>query len=182
MSNAQYLEKATFGAGCFWCVEAVFQQLKGVEGVVSGYAGGEIDNPTYEEVCSGKSGHAEVCQITFDPKLIPYEELLEVFWKTHDPTTLNRQGNDIGTQYRSVIYFHNEEQKKLAEVYKKQLEDSKFFSQPIVTEIAPLRTFFPAENYHQNYFQYNSHQPYCTIVIEPKLEKFRKAFPKLIKD
>lgn len=167
---------ATFGAGCFWCVEAVFQDLKGVEKVVSGYAGGKIAAPTYREVCSGLTGHAEVAQITYDPSLISYDELLEVFWGTHDPTTLNRQGGDAGTQYRSVIFYHDEEQRRLAEDYKKKLNDEHAFPNPIVTEISPAPTFYPAEDYHQNYFNLNGAQPYCQMVVRPKVEKMKKVF------
>jgi peptide-methionine (S)-S-oxide reductase len=174
--NQVKMEKATFGAGCFWCVEAVFQELKGVKTVYSGYSGGKIDNPTYKEVCSGRTGHAEVIQITYDPSQITFAELLEVFWKTHDPTTLNRQGADEGTQYRSVIFYHTPEQKALAEKYKKELNESKAFENPVVTEISPFSKFFEAEDYHQNYFAQNGGQPYCQIVIKPKLDKFRKVF------
>ena len=167
---------ATFGGGCFWCVEAVFQELKGVEKVVSGYAGGHVPNPTYEQVCSGKTGHAEVARITYDPEVVSYPELLEVFWKTHDPTTRNRQGNDVGTQYRSIVLSHDDEQKQLAESYKAKLDASGAFNRPIVTEIVPLEKFYPAEDYHQNYYRLNSRQPYCQFVIVPKLEKFRQVF------
>lgn len=170
------MDIATFGNGCFWCTEAVFQQLEGVEKVISGYAGGHVKNPTYKQVCSATTGHAEVLQITYDPGKISYEELLEVFWETHDPTTLNRQGNDVGPQYRSIIFYHNEEQKQLAEKYKKELDASGAFSDPIVTTIEPLPEFYPAEDYHQNYFNQNGHQPYCSFVVRPKVEKFRKVF------
>jgi peptide-methionine (S)-S-oxide reductase len=170
------MEQATFGAGCFWCVEAVFQNLKGVEKVVSGYAGGRIGNPTYKEVCSGLTGHAEVIQITFDSSVISYEELLEIFWKTHDPTTLNRQGNDVGTQYRSVIYYHNEEQKKLAEEYKHKLNAGQAFPNPVVTEITAAPTFYAAENYHQNYYNQHGHEPYCQYVARPKVDKVKALF------
>ncbi len=175
-------ETATFGAGCFWCVEAVFQQLKGVQSVTSGYAGGTTKNPTYEQVCSGTTGHAEVAQIVFDPMIISYDQMLKAFWSSHDPTTLNRQGNDVGTQYRSVIFYHNEMQKQLAEKYKKELDDTRVWPDPIVTEIAPLTEFYKAENYHQNYYNSNRYQPYCMFVITPKLEKFRKVFEKQLKD
>lgn len=174
-------EIATFGAGCFWCVEAVFQRLKGVEKVVSGYSGGKNPHPTYEQVCTGTTGHAEVCQITFNPTQISFEELLEVFWQTHDPTTLNRQGNDVGTQYRSVIFYHNEKQKELAEKYKKSLDEARVFPKPIVTEISPFTAFYPAENYHQNYFNNNPYQPYCQFVVQPKVEKFKKVFSQKLK-
>jgi peptide-methionine (S)-S-oxide reductase len=175
------LDQATFGAGCFWCVEAVFQELKGVEKVISGYTGGETRNPSYKEICTGLTGHAEVCRITYDPQQISFTELLEVFWQTHDPTTLNRQGADRGTQYRSAIFYHNEEQKQLAETYKKKLDISGAWKKPIVTEITALGTFYPAEEYHQDYFQQNSQQPYCTYVIKPKMEKFRKVFREKLK-
>jgi peptide-methionine (S)-S-oxide reductase len=170
------MKTATFGAGCFWCVEAVYQELKGVKKVVSGYAGGTVKNPTYQQVCTGTTGHAEVAQITYDPEVITYPELLEVFWKTHDPTTLNRQGADSGTQYRSVIFYHDDEQKKLAEEYKAKLDASGAFNSPIVTQIAKLPEFYPAEDYHQNYYRSNPNQGYCQFVIVPKLEKFRKVF------
>ena len=175
------LEKATFGSGCFWCTEAVFERLNGVQKVVSGYAGGTVENPTYEKVCTGKTGHAEVTQITYDPKVITYDELLEVFWKTHDPTTLNRQGNDVGTQYRSVIFYHNDEQKRLAEKYKEELNKSGIWNKPIVTEISPFISFYPAEKYHQNYYDNNPAQPYCSFVITPKVEKFEKVFKDKLK-
>src|SRR5437879_2100447 len=161
------LDTATFGAGCFWCVEAVFQNLKGVQSVVSGYSGGNTQNPTYEEVCSGGTGHAEVCQIAFDPLQISYSDLLEAFWKTHDPTTLDRQGSDVGTQYRSVIFYHTPEQRKIAEEYMKQLDSNGTFSSPIVTEIVAYSNFYKAEEYHQNYFNEHGNQPYCMLVIRP---------------
>lgn len=178
--NDMKTEIATFGAGCFWCVEAVFQELKGVLKVESGYMGGKTPNPTYREVCSGTTGHAEVARITFDPSVISYEELLEVLWTTHDPTTLNRQGADAGTQYRSVIFYYNEEQKKKA-------EDSKYNVAPalwdntIVTQIVPAETFYPAEDYHQNYYANNANAGYCQIVINPKIEKVRSKFSNKIK-
>lgn len=170
------MEVATFGAGCFWCVEAVFQQLKGVEKVVSGYMGGTIKNPSYKEVCTGRTGHAEVAQITFDSSIISFAELLEVFWKTHDPTTLNRQGNDVGTQYRSCIFYHNEAQKTEAEHYKQKLTEAQAFTDPIVTTIEPLSDFYVAEDYHQNYFNSNSSQPYCAFVVKPKVDKVKAIF------
>ena len=179
--NMDDLEKATFGSGCFWCTEAIFENLNGVHSVVSGYAGGLVLNPTYEEVCAGTTGHAEVTQITYDPSVITYDELLEVFWKTHDPTTLNRQGNDAGPQYRSVIFYHNDEQKKLAEKYKAELDKSGAWDKPIVTEISPLTNYFPAEDYHQDYYNNNPNQGYCAFVIGPKLEKFRKVFKDKLK-
>lgn len=182
MENASAnLEIATFGSGCFWCTEAIFLQVDGITKVESGYSGGKVKNPTYKEVCSGLTGHAEVIQVHYDPKIISYEELLEIFWKTHDPTTLNRQGADEGTQYRSVIFYHNEKQKELAEFYKKKLDDGKVFSAPIVTEISPYTTFYKAEDYHQNYYALNSSAPYCSYVITPKLDKFKKVFKDKIK-
>jgi peptide-methionine (S)-S-oxide reductase len=170
------IEKATFGSGCFWCTEAIFQKLKGVQQVVSGYSGGHVENPTYEQVCSKNTGHAEVVQITFDDQLISFEELLEIFWNTHDPTTPNQQGNDVGPQYRSVIFYHNEEQKIKTERYMKQLDDSEVFGSPIVTEISPVKNFYVAEDYHQNYYDMNGHQPYCSFVIRPKVEKFKARY------
>lgn len=167
---------ATFGAGCFWCVEACFSEMKGVKQVLSGYMGGSTQNPTYKDVCTGTTGHAEVAQIIFDPSIISYEELLEVFWFVHDPTTLNRQGNDVGTQYRSVVFYHSEQQKELAEFYKKKLDESGAYSNRIVTEISPAAEFYVAEDYHQGYFKDNPNQPYCSAVVRPKVEKFRKAF------
>ncbi|MBZ0180025.1 MAG: peptide-methionine (S)-S-oxide reductase MsrA [Melioribacteraceae bacterium] len=174
-------EQITFGAGCFWCVEAIFSKLKGVEKVVSGYSGGKKENPTYQEVCTGNTGHAEVCQITYNPNIISFEELLEIFWKTHDPTTINRQGADVGTQYRSAIFYHNDEQKNLSEKYKQALHNSGIFENPVVTEISPLINFYPAENYHQNYFEENRSQPYCSMVISPKVKKFEQIFGEKIK-
>ena len=165
-------QQATFGAGCFWCVEAAFEQLPGVQSVVSGYAGGTKANPTYEEVCTGRTGHAEVAQITFDPGIVSYEELLNVFWASHDPTSLNRQGGDIGTQYRSVIFYNSEEQKAAAERSKAGAQ--KNFHDPIVTEVAPLTKFYEAENYHQDYYRNNPGAPYCAFIIRPKLEKIEK--------
>ncbi|MBX2925859.1 MAG: peptide-methionine (S)-S-oxide reductase MsrA [Chitinophagaceae bacterium] len=174
-------EIATFGNGCFWCTEAVFQQLKGVSKVTSGYSGGHVANPTYEEVCAKTTGHAEAIQIIFDPAVISYDELLEVFWQTHDPTTLNRQGNDIGPQYRSVIFYHNELQKEKAEKYKAELDQSGAFANPIVTAIEPFKNFYAAEDYHQNYYRLNGKAPYCYFVIKPKLEKFEKVFKNKLK-
>lgn len=167
---------ATFGGGCFWCTEAQFQELDGVLKVESGYAGGTVANPTYEQVCTGTTGHAEVIRVTYDPAKIDYEQLLQAFWLSHDPTQLNRQGNDVGTQYRSVIFYNSDDQKAKAELYKKKLQESGAYNGPIVTEIAPLTAFYKAEDYHQNYYNQNGSQPYCTRVIQPKLEKFRKAF------
>lgn len=174
-------DTATFASGCFWCVEAVFQELKGVHSVTSGYTGGKIKKPTYREVCSGLTGHAEACRIIYDPAVISYDELLEAFWASHDPTTLNRQGADQGTQYRSAIFYHNEMQKKLAEEYKSRLNSEKAFDKPIITEISPAVTFYKAEEYHQNYFNENGDAPYCSYVIIPKLEKFRKVFKDKLK-
>ena len=181
MNDGMNLDTATLGAGCFWCVEAVFQELKGVQSVQSGYAGGFVKNPSYKEVCNGTTGHAEVAQIVYDADVLKFEEILEVFWKTHDPTTLNRQGNDTGTQYRSSIFYHNDEQKEKAEFYLKQIDESGAYPDPIVTTIEELTEFYVAEDYHQDYFKNNSLQPYCTFVIQPKLEKFRKAFSQNLK-
>jgi peptide-methionine (S)-S-oxide reductase len=175
------LKKATFGAGCFWCTEAVFLNVNGVTKVVSGYSGGNVKNPSYREVCTGMTGHAEVTQITYDPKVVSFEDLLEVFWNTHDPTTLNRQGADEGTQYRSVVFYNDNEQKKIAEQYKKQLEASHIYASPIVTEIGPLINFYAAEDYHQNYYALNPNQGYCQYVIRPKVEKFKKHFAAKLK-
>lgn len=174
-------DKATFGSGCFWCTEAIFERVNGVIDVVSGYAGGQTENPTYEEVCTGSTGHAECTQITFNPEVITYDELLEIFWKTHDPTTLNRQGNDVGTQYRSVIFYHNEEHKQKAEYYKKKLDEEKIWKDPIVTEISPLRKFYKAEKYHQDFYENNPYQGYCAFIITPKIEKFEKVFKDKLK-
>jgi peptide-methionine (S)-S-oxide reductase len=176
------LQKATFGNGCFWCSEAVFQRLKGVTAVRSGYEGGSVANPSYEQVCTGTTGHAEVIEVTYDPSKIKYDELLEVFWKTHDPTTLNRQGADVGTQYRSVIFYHNNEQKTVAEKYKKELNDSKAFGKAVVTSIEKASVFYVAESYHQNYFNLNGEKPYCKLVILPKLDKMEKVFKAKLKD
>jgi len=175
-ASNQGMDTATFGAGCFWCVEAVFQRLNGVVSVKSGYAGGTVKNPSYKEVCNGTTGHAEVCQIVFDKSKVTYDELLEVFWKTHDPTTLNSQGNDFGTQYRSAVFYHNDEQKQLAEKYKKKINDEKAYPNPIVTEITPYTNYYEAENYHQNYYNQNGNEGYCKYVIQPKVEKFEKIF------
>ncbi len=168
---AEKLEKATFGTGCFWCSEAVFKRLPGVKSVVSGYAGGTIANPTYEDVCSGETGHAEATQITFDPKKISFEKLLDMFWKSHDPTSMNRQGPDTGSQYRSVIFYHNEKQNKIAG--KSKVNAQKSFDKPIVTAIEPLEKFYPAEDYHQDYYKRNPHATYCLLVIRPKLKKLK---------
>lgn len=173
MSMNNNLEKATLGGGCFWCLEAVYERIDGVKSVVSGYAGGKVANPTYGQVCTGKTGHAEVVQIEYDPKVLSYERLLKLFWDCHDPTTLNRQGGDVGTQYRSVIFYHDQKQKEVAEKSKAAAGASGLFSNPIVTEILPLPTFYKAENYHQDYFQNNPNAPYCTFVIKPKLKKLQ---------
>jgi peptide-methionine (S)-S-oxide reductase len=174
-------ELATFGSGCFWCTEAVFQQMKGVQKVESGYSGGWVKNPTYHQVCEGDTGHAEVVQITFDPKVISYPELLEVFWRSHDPTTRNRQGNDTGPQYRSAIFYHSERQKQLAERYKQKIDEAAVFSNPVVTEIAPFTEFYRAESNHQNYYANNPRAGYCRVVIGPKVEKIRKVFQEKLK-
>jgi len=175
------MAKATFGAGCFWCTEAVFQQLNGVHAVVSGYSGGSVKNPSYKQVCTGTTGHAEATQVTYDPSVISYEELLEVFWKTHDPTTRDRQGGDVGPRYRSVIFYHTDEQKQLAEHYKQKLDAAGLFAGPIVTEIVPFTEFYRAEAYHQNYFNDNSEAGYCSAIIRPKVDKVRKVFADKLK-
>ncbi|WP_026898886.1 peptide-methionine (S)-S-oxide reductase MsrA [Daejeonella oryzae] len=175
------MEEATFGAGCFWCTEAVFQNLKGVSKVVSGYMGGHHENPTYEDICNGTTGHAEVIQIEYDPEIISFDELLLVFFKTHNPTTRNRQGNDMGTQYRSVIFYHTAEQKSAAESMIDKLEKDLVFDNSIVTEIVPVSKFYEAEDYHQNYFNQNTNKPYCSFVIQPKLAKFTSEFRDKIK-
>lgn len=182
-ANAQgkKTEKATFGMGCFWCTEAIFQKLKGVVSVKSGYEGGKLANPTYEEVCTGFTGHAEVLQITYNPQVISYSDLLEVFWKSHDPTTLNRQGADSGTQYRSVIFYSNDEQKQLAEKYKAELNKTNAYGKTVVTAIEAEKPFYVAENYHQNYYKRNGDAPYCRLVILPKLEKLEKVFKSKLK-
>ncbi|OJX01767.1 MAG: peptide-methionine (S)-S-oxide reductase [Bacteroidetes bacterium 43-93] len=175
-------EVATFAAGCFWCVEAQYQQLKGVEKVESGYIGGHTPNPTYKQVCTGETGHAEACNIYYDPSIISYDELLAAFWIAHDPTQLNRQGNDVGTQYRSAIFYHNEEQKHKAEEYKRRLDEEHAFNAPIVTEISPYTTFYKAEDYHQNYYNDNPNQGYCQFVVKPKMDKFKKVFKDKLKE
>jgi len=174
-------DTATLGAGCFWCVEAVFQQLDGVLKVTSGYSGGHVVNPTYEQVCNKNTGHVEVAQIVYDPSKLTFDELLEVFWKTHDPTTVDQQGNDRGPQYRSVVFYNNPEQKQKAEEYKAALDKSGAWSKPIVTTVEPLKNFYVAEDYHQNYYNNNSDQMYCRYVIQPKLEKFEKVFKDKLK-
>lgn len=175
------LEVATIGGGCFWCTEAVFTELRGVENVESGYSGGTLPNPSYEQVCTGETGHAEVIQIKFDPKIILYGDILRMFFSAHDPTTLNRQGADVGTQYRSVIFYHNEKQKETANQIVKEISDSRIWEKPVVTEIAPFKAFYVAEDYHKNYFKLNQSQPYCQIVIAPKVAKFRKHHFEMLK-
>lgn len=179
--NTFRTDTATFGTGCFWCTEAIFQQLEGVLKVTSGYSGGQVKNPTYKEVCEGTTGHAECVEIVYDPTKITFDELLEVFWQTHDPTTLNRQGNDVGTQYRSAVFYHNAEQKAKAERYKAELDKSGAWDKPIVTEITAASEFYPAENYHQDYYNNNGSAPYCYYVIRPKMEKFEKVFKSKLK-
>ncbi len=176
------LETATLAGGCFWCTEAIFKRLKGVKSVIPGYSGGNVENPTYEQVCMGTTGHAEAIQITFDSKIISFEKLLEVFFKLHDPTTLNQQGNDVGTQYRSAIFYHNDDQKQAALKVKEKIEKSKIYSNPIVTEIVPFKNFYKAENYHQNYYDANRTQPYCQIVIDPKIKKLYEEFGDTLKE
>ncbi len=170
------LEVATLGGGCYWCLEAVFQRLEGVEKVESGFSGGQVKNPSYKEVCTGTTGHAEVIHITFDPKKVAFAEILKVFFTMHDPTTLNRQGNDVGTQYRSAVFFHNDEQKKTAEEIIAELNKAHAYDSPIVTEVTKFDTFYKAEDYHQDYYNNNKNQPYCAYVIQPKIEKFEKVF------
>ncbi len=181
LNIADGMEAAILGGGCFWCTEAVYQDLKGVEKVLSGYSGGHIDKPSYNQVTSGTTGHAEVIQVVFDPKVISFEEILEIFWATHDPTTLNRQGADVGPQYRSGVFYLSAEQKEKAGFFKKKLDESGAFNRPIVTEITEFTNFYVAENYHQNYFKENGGQPYCQFVIRPKMEKFKKAFAEKLK-
>lgn len=176
MSNDKGFQTAVFGSGCFWCAEAIFGQLRGVESVTPGYAGGHVANPTYQQVCSDITGHAEVVKIIFDPSIITYRDLLEIFWQTHDPTTPNRQGNDIGSQYRSIILYSDEKQEQEAKALLMELEKAKTFTVPIVTEITQLDTFYPAEEYHQNYYARNQYQPYCQMVISPKVAKFKKKY------
>ncbi|MCO6510394.1 MAG: peptide-methionine (S)-S-oxide reductase MsrA [Aridibacter famidurans] len=175
MENSK-LETATLGGGCFWCTEAVFDALKGVEEVVSGYSGGHVEDPSYQEVCTGSTGHAEVIQVRFDPEVISFKEVLQIFFATHDPTTLNRQGNDVGTQYRSVVFYHSDDQKNAAEQVIEAIDNEGIYDDPIVTEVAEFSKFYPAEDYHQEYFENNPNQPYCTAVVAPKVAKFRKIF------
>lgn len=181
LSNLNQYDSATFGAGCFWCIEAIYQSIKGVVFVESGYAGGHVSNPTYKEVCSGLTGHVEVARIWFDPKVITYEQLLQVFWHVHDPTTLNRQGNDIGEQYRSVVFYHSEVQKAIAEKSLAETDSSGLWANPIVTSIEPSTSYFAAEDYHQNYYNNNPNQGYCSVVVAPKVRKFKKEFSHLLK-
>lgn len=181
-STDKNLQEATFGAGCFWCVEAVFEEVKGVESVKAGYAGGHVDNPSYKEVTRGNTGHAEVARVIYDPEVISYDVLLEVFWHTHNPTTKDRQGADVGPQYRSVIFYHTDDQKIKAEESMKKTDESDLWVDPIVTEIQPVTNYSEAENYHQNYYENNKNAGYCQAVIAPKLKKFRKEFSHLIKD
>ena len=181
VNNPSSTETITLGGGCFWCTEAVFEQLKGVTKVESGYSGGTVVAPSYEQVCSGKTGHAEVSQITFDPKAISLKQILEVFFTVHDPTTLNRQGNDVGTQYRSVIFYRDDEQKAIAQAAIKEIEAEKIWRGKIVTELAPFKSFYKAEDYHQEYYRLHGEAPYCQVVIDPKVAKFRKKFQSLLK-
>jgi peptide-methionine (S)-S-oxide reductase len=174
--NDDMTETATFANGCFWCTEAVFKRLKGVKSVLPGYAGGTVKDPSYDQVCAGNTGHAESIQIKFDPKVLPFEKILDIFWHTHDPTTLNRQGNDIGTQYRSAIFFHNEKQKEIAEKSKKDLEDKGVYKNPIVTEITPIKNFYVAEDYHKDYYDNHQEAPYCNYVIDPKIHKLLQRY------
>jgi peptide-methionine (S)-S-oxide reductase len=176
MNDDDMTETATFANGCFWCTEAVFKRLKGVKSVLPGYAGGTVKDPSYDQVCAGNTGHAESIQIKFDPKVIPFEKILDIFWHTHDPTTLNRQGNDIGTQYRSAIFFHNEKQKEIAEKSKKDLEDKGTYKNSIVTEITPIKNFYVAEDYHKDYYDNHQDAPYCNYVIDPKIHKLLQRY------
>ena len=180
-SKSDY-ETATFANGCFWCSEAVFKRLKGIKSVLPGYSGGQVKNPSYEQVCSGRTGHAESIQIEFDPKVINYEKILDIFWRTHDPTTLNRQANDVGTQYRSAIFYHDEKQKEIAEKSKRYLEKENVYKDPIVTEITPFKNFYTAENYHKDYYEKHKDDPYCNFVIDPKLRKLLQKYRNEIKE
>ncbi len=180
-TTSERQQVATLGGGCFWCIEAIYNDIQGVSAAISGYAGGRVPNPTYEQVCSHMTGHAEVVQVTFDPAVISYRDILEIFFSIHDPTTLNRQGNDVGDQYRSVILYHDAEQKRIAEETIKALTEAKAFRDPIVTQVVPLDHFYPAENYHQEYFKNNPNQPYCRFVVAPKVSKFRKHHAEMLK-
>jgi peptide-methionine (S)-S-oxide reductase len=175
------IKEATLGAGCFWCIEACYKDLKGIVSVTSGYAGGHVDNPTYKQICNGDTGHAEVARVVYDESIISFDELLEVFWFVHDPTQLNRQGNDIGTQYRSVVFYHDADQKEKALTYKAKLTEEHVWENPIVTEISPISNYFPAEDYHQNYLELNPGNAYCQAVVRPKYEKFKKVFAEKLK-
>jgi peptide-methionine (S)-S-oxide reductase len=177
-----HLDKATLAGGCFWCTEAVFSSLRGVHEVIAGYAGGNVENPTYEQVCSGRTKHVEAVQMQFDANVITYAEILDVFWRSHDPTTINRQGPDRGNQYRSVIFYHDDLQRRIAEESKKKAEALRLWPDPIVTEIVPLTNFYPAEGYHQDYYRFNRNQPYCLMVIDPKIQGLRKKFANLLKE
>lgn len=179
--NDKNLEIATLANGCFWCTEAIFSRVKGIKSVIPGYSGGSTSNPSYEQVCTGITGHAEAIQIEFDSKIISFEKILDIFWHTHDPTTLNRQGNDVGTQYRSAIFYHDDNQKNIAEKLKKELEKEDVFKNPIVTEITPFSKFYPAENYHKEYFENNRNAPYCSFVIDPKIQKLLQKYSDKIK-
>jgi len=179
---SERVQYATFAGGCFWCTEAIFKRLKGVQSVESGYSGGTIENPSYEQVCSGTTGHAEAIKITFDSSIIPYEKLLDIFWHTHNPTTLNQQGNDVGTQYRSAIFYHSDEQKEIAEKSKQEVEQEKLYKDKIVTEIVPFSNFYKADPHHQNYYDRNKEYSYCTYVIDPKIQKLLKEFKKDVQE
>lgn len=179
--NDKNLEIATLANGCFWCTEAIFSRVVGIKSVVPGYSGGKTSNPSYEQVCTGITGHAEAIQIEYDPKIISFERILDIFWHTHDPTTLNRQGNDVGTQYRSAIFYHDENQKNIAEKFKKELEKEGVFEDPIVTEIVPFSNFYPAEDYHKEYYENNRNAPYCSFVIDPKIQKLLQKYSDKIK-
>lgn len=181
LKNDKDLEIATLANGCFWCTEAIFSRVKGIKSVIPGYSGGSTNNPSYEQVCTGITGHAEAIQIEFDSKIISFEKILDIFWHTHDPTTLNRQGNDVGTQYRSAIFYHDDNQKNIAEKLKKELEKEDVFKNPIVTEIVPFSKFYPAENYHKEYFENNRNAPYCSFVIDPKIQKLLQKYSDKIK-
>lgn len=181
LTMAQQLETATLAGGCFWCTEAVYKELKGVSDIKPGYSGGHVKNPSYREVCNGTTGHAEVIQLTFDPSVVSFSEILEVFFMTHDPTTLNRQGNDVGTQYRSAVFYHNEDQKQTAEKVIRLFEQEKVYDKPIVTEVTAFDKFYVAEDYHFNYFARNKNEPYCQYVVAPKVEKFKKIFKEKMK-
>jgi peptide-methionine (S)-S-oxide reductase len=175
-------EIATLASGCFWCTEAIFKRLKGVKSVLSGYGGGTVKNPSYDQVCTGKTGHAESVQIEFDPKVIPFKKILEIFWRTHNPTTLNRQGNDVGTQYRSAVFYHDKTQKEIAEREKKEIEKNGVYKDPIVTEITPFKNFYVAEDYHKNYYEEHRAAPYCDFVIDPKIRKLLQQYGNDVKD